>query len=514
MTASTCNITTVPPTRLTDLPPDVLSQIALFLAHNPDKHLLPFAEASPTFHEPVLSALDNALIQTSASSPRRWTPIAHAHVRRLTLHTPVPTDPPLFSAYGLLSAPHLHTLSTRADAFTLSLITRIPNLRSLSLHLRRAALHPTVLHTVALLPQLTTLHLSYARDLTQLRLPPAHRCACAPLRAQPDDLSRAAPSVTDFDLTCTCAAATACTVPSFPNLTHLSLSGLLPADSPPELLAISKKLHSLSLESTIPPLQLATALQCTTVVAGTATLGNSAFTPGRLTSSDVRHLSQACPRLSTLRASITGDAVRTCLTLCTLVELDVRLPMCKSGSLSTPRATPLGPGTLSMLTTRLPQLRVLRLRGAVTPITEVGVVLRDMRNLHELTLSPHGQHEWMDLWLRGVLFALHGSVGLKVLEIERVDSDTLRAYAKDMGPVDGQRRIQLGKAPRRLYERRPLLKVRGVREIVDGLVAAPLRPVGATGIVQDLEDGGSEGPAGADDGAMEVDVEAWYDDLF
>lgn len=381
---------------ITELPAEVLTRIAACVAAQPSGALA-LAETCETLRKAVGCALRDAVVVCDDKVGLRWTNLFRNDVRHATLSTPLRTDPTLRKCCPLLSSPMLETASVRGDLHSFPLLATSANLRSLSLQIRQAELHPHLLSTLSTLSKLHTLNLTYCVDFSLLQLPHAHRCACAPLRRDPDGLVRACSSIKTFSLACRCQSAQNCTLPHFPELEHATLKGFLPQDAPASLQYRAQGLKTLTLIGKHAP-ELAAALSPN--VTGVHTVDTVQIADGsrRLTEASVALVATNCTRLQEFQALLYRGAESGLELLPPSVHTlnvgfrgleDIR----SHYGLSLPK---FDGSLLTKIVQKLPALKELEISSAAISNDAVTACIRSRAVWKRLSLTIHAQEEDLD----------------------------------------------------------------------------------------------------------------------
>lgn len=392
--------------QLTELPTEILVRIAACVAAKPSSALA-LAETCETFRKAVGSALQDRVVVNDEKIGKRWTKLYRNDVRHATLSTPFRTDPSLRQCCPLLSSPYLETASVRGDLNSFPLLATGLNLRSLSLQIRQAELHPQLLNTLSKLPALHTLDLNYCVDFSLLHLPHSQRCACDPLRRNPDALVQACSSVKNFSLACRCHSAQKCTIPYFPQLEHVSLKGFLPHAPPPSLQYMANMLKSLTLSGKHTP---ELAVELAPNVTGVHTVETVQASDGsrRLTEATVMLVATHCTQLRELRALLHRGAENGLQYLPPTVHTlnvgfrgleDVR----SINGLSLPKFD----GNLLMkVIDNLPDLKELEISSALISDKAITSCIQSRTKWKRLSFTVHAQAEPLDKRFTRILQAL------------------------------------------------------------------------------------------------------------
>lgn len=350
-----------------------------------------FVLAYPHLREHLAQAVNYTLNISSSSKPLPLC-LLRDFVRHVTLSTPIQSEPPLTFAYPLITAPQLQSLSMRADSKALNLLYSTDGILSLSLSFREASMHHQFLVCLEKHKFIHTLKLFYYFDYSQLHLPISRRCACHPMRSDPNPLVAACPHVTTFHLGCACQASHDCTFPLFSKLAHLRLSGLLPPTAPPHLLGFAKHLKTLELENApnIPSL----AVSLTSRVTG---VYSALHPPHRaLSRSQLCSVFENCPSVRHFASPLQYGTLDSPLQFpSSLRSLSFSFRVDSRGKLHK-----LPSGTLSGIAVSLPQLIEFRASGTRLVESDLQKFLEAIGGRLTLLHVPiHGQDVDLDVWL-------------------------------------------------------------------------------------------------------------------
>lgn len=382
--------------QLMELPTEVLVRIAACVAANP-MNALALAESCETLRKVVASALQYKVVVKDEKIGKRWTNLYRHDVRHATLSTPFRTDPPLRQCCLLLSSPLLETASVRGDINSFPLLSASTSLRSLSLQIRQAELHPLLLDTLSKLSSLHTLGLDYCPDFSLIHLPHSERCACAPLRSDPDGMVVACRSVKNFTLACRCQAAQRCTIPMFPELRQASLKGFLPQAPPPSLQYVANSLKSLNLFGKYSPELAAKLPSCVTGVHTVETVQASDGSR-RLTEATVMLVATHCTGLQEFRALLHRGAENGLQFLPPSVHtLSVGFRGLEDVRSRNGLSLPTFDGDLLMkIVDNLPDLQELEISSAFISNDAVTNCIQSRTKWKRLSLPVHAQDENLD----------------------------------------------------------------------------------------------------------------------
>lgn len=465
-------------TRLTELPQDVLIRIAAIVSSSASLDALHLSEASQALCAAVSAAKKYTLILTPGPEASRWALLHGENTLHVTSLTPS-------SAYGvsekvlqpcitvLQTATGLHSVDIHANLKCLQMVRwkQHSSLRDLTLRVSQAEMHTQILETMRGLSRLTKVHLYYAPDYSLLSVPHAQRCACYPLRRDPDALVQAAPLVTSFGVFCGCMNAVKCTAPLFSALEQLTLGGNLPTLPPPTLEAIAPSLTSLTLIDTTDitrAISLAAALS--PVVSGLSVGVNP---PRRFLTSALLHcIANTCPRLEVLNVGLHNDSEVEIKRLApTLRELRVTFRPREIGYGDGVQFHPLRKEVLSELASGMPVLHVFVLRSVRIDIEELQKFLQaGGHRLTSLSLPVHGQAERIDAFLCSLLeIVARFCTALRKFEVQEVPQMAISKH----GPAIHADPTALNRLSRTLgmmHRRLPFTEIEQLEKLIDRLL--------------------------------------------